>query len=84
MKTHQDQYPIRLMSRVLDVSHSGYYAWLWRRPSQRQQAQARHNVVVKAAHIQTRETYGHHGYTKNSQSKVTTSALGKYAAPANA
>jgi hypothetical protein len=32
MKAHQWQYSIRLMSDVLKVSRSGYYAWLNRQP----------------------------------------------------
>jgi len=27
-KNHRHQYHVRLMCRVLEVTHSGYYAWL--------------------------------------------------------
>ncbi len=40
-------WPVRVMCRVLDVSHSGFYGWLIRSPSQRQ----RQNQLLKA-HIQ--------------------------------
>jgi transposase InsO family protein len=51
-------YPIALLCRVFDVSRSGFYAWLARKPSQRQQADERLKVAIKAAHRQSRETYG--------------------------
>jgi putative transposase len=28
IKTHRHQYDVRQMCRVLEVTHSGYYAWL--------------------------------------------------------
>lgn len=51
-------YPIALLCRVFDVSRSGFYAWLARKPSPRQQADERLKVAIKAAHRQSRETYG--------------------------
>ena len=51
-------YPVPLLSRVLDVSASGYYAWLERPLSQRAQENARLEVEIKAAHTRTRETCG--------------------------
>jgi transposase InsO family protein len=51
-------YPIALLCRVFDVSRSGFYAWLARKPSPRQQADERLKVAIKAVHRQSRETYG--------------------------
>lgn len=37
-------WPVRVMCRVLEVSHSGFYSWRLRKPSQRE----RHNQILKA------------------------------------
>lgn len=43
-------WPVRVMCRVLEVSHSGFYGWRLRKPSQRE----RHNQILKA---QIRDSY---------------------------
>ena len=58
MKTLRKQYPVTVMSRVFDVSKSGYYTRLKRPPSPRTQANARLEVAIKAAHVRTRQSYG--------------------------
>ena len=58
MKEMRFKYPIPLMCHALDVSRSGYYAWLNRKPSKRSQEEERIAVEIKAAHKRTRETYG--------------------------
>jgi putative transposase len=55
---YQLQYPIAVMSHVLAVSSSGYYAWLNRKQSVRAQRDAMLELHVKAAHEATRYTYG--------------------------
>jgi putative transposase len=54
----RQHYPIALMSRVFEVSGSGYYAWRDRPLSPRAQENARLEVEIKAAHRRTRETCG--------------------------
>lgn len=51
-------YPLGLLCRVFDVSRSGFYAAHDRPPSQRAQDDERLKIAIKAAHVQTRETYG--------------------------
>ena len=58
MKTLRLSYPTPVLCRVLDVSRSGYYAWLGRPPSKRAQEEGRLEVEIKAAHKRTRETCG--------------------------
>ena len=58
MQEMRRQYPVSLMSRVLEVSASGYYAWLERSPSDRTQKNARLEVEIKAAPTRTRQTCG--------------------------
>lgn len=52
------QYPVRLLCRVLEVSQSGFHAWLTREPSARSLARERLKVAAQAAHQRTRRTYG--------------------------
>jgi transposase InsO family protein len=52
------EYPVEFLCRVFDVSRSGFYAAFDRQPSQRTQDDERLKVAIKAAHVQTRETYG--------------------------
>ena len=58
MKAMRLQYPVPIMSRVLDVSASGYYAWLERPPSKRFQEEGRLEIEIRAAHKRTRQTCG--------------------------
>jgi transposase InsO family protein len=52
------KYPVPLMSRMLGVSSSGYYAWHDRPLSRRAQEDLRLEVEIKAAHKRTRQSYG--------------------------
>lgn len=58
MKEMRLRYPIPLLSRMLEVSPSGYYAWLERPVSRWAREEARLEVEIKAAHKRTRQTYG--------------------------
>ena len=58
MRTLRTRCSVILMSRVFEVSTSGYYVWLKRVPSQRSQDDARLVVAIKAADQRTRQTYG--------------------------
>ncbi len=49
---------MRVLCRALEVSSSGYYAWLRRGPSARARARERLKLAIRAAHARTRETYG--------------------------
>jgi len=58
MKAVRFRHGIAIMSGLLQVSKSGYYKWLNRKPSKRAQEEGRLEVEIKAAHKRTRETYG--------------------------
>jgi putative transposase len=51
-------YPIATMCRVLDVSTSGYYAWLKRAPSERARRDAALKEQIRSIHARSRKTYG--------------------------
>jgi len=57
MKEWRLHFPVKIMSRLLKVSRSGFYAWFERPPSQRAQEDERLKVAIKAAHKTTRESY---------------------------
>ena len=54
----RSDYPLAALCRVLNVSTSGYHAWLTRPPSKLTQARERLKVAAQAAHLRTRQTYG--------------------------
>jgi putative transposase len=58
MKILRLKYSLPLLSRVLEVSRSGYYSWLNRQPSPWAKEEARLEVEIKAAHTRTRGTFG--------------------------
>jgi len=51
------KYPVPLISRMLDIAASGYYAWLDRPLSKRAREEKRLEVEIKAADNRTRQTY---------------------------
>jgi transposase InsO family protein len=52
------EYPVTLMSRILQVSKSGFYAWRKRAESARARSDRALVVDIKAAHKGSRGTYG--------------------------
>ena len=58
MKAHQAGYPVATMCRVLEVSTSGYYAWLSRPPSRRSREDAILTQRICWIHFRSRGTYG--------------------------
>ena len=58
MKEHRQQFAIELMSEVLHVSKSGYYAWLKRPASARRRRREHLADKVTEAHRKSRCTYG--------------------------
>jgi putative transposase len=51
-------FTVVLLCRVLDVTTSGYYAWIRRPFSIRQREEERLELEIRAAHKRTRQTYG--------------------------
>ena len=51
-------YPVTLMSRILKVSRSGFYAWHKRAESARARSDRALVIDIKAAHCASRDAYG--------------------------
>jgi len=58
MKENRAVYPVRIMSRVLGVSPSGFYAWLQRPPSKRAETDALLAQDIRSIHSASHGTYG--------------------------
>jgi len=52
------KYPVPLMSRMMSVSASGYYAWRDRPLSRHDQEELRLEIEIRAANRRTKQTYG--------------------------
>jgi putative transposase len=58
MKSLRLIYTIPFLCRVLEISRSGYYAWVRRPASKRTQREGRLEAQIRAAHERTRKTCG--------------------------
>ena len=54
----EGQFSTSALCRVMNVSRSGYYAWLKRPPSQREQANRKLTEQIKTVFQESRQTYG--------------------------
>jgi putative transposase len=55
---HGERYPIALLCEILDVSKSGYYDSIERKPSPRAERRARIHAAVREVHAQSQAIYG--------------------------
>lgn len=55
---HQHEYPITRMCEVLEVSVSGYYAWLQRPISTHQREDAKLAAEIQTLFLENRQVYG--------------------------
>jgi putative transposase len=58
IRQHRDSFPVAVMCRVLEVSTSGYYAWIDRPPSPRAQRHRQIQAAVQQAHAESHGVYG--------------------------
>lgn len=58
IKAERANYPVALMCRCLEVSCSGFYAWLKRPPSERARRDRALADKIRSAHSKSRMTYG--------------------------
>lgn len=58
MQQHRQEWPVRVLARVLEVSSAGYYAWCRRAPSARLHRRRQLRTAIQEAHRTSRRTYG--------------------------
>jgi putative transposase len=58
IREHRDSFPVAVQCQVLEVSASGYYAWLDREPSPRALRHERIQAAVRQVHAQSYGIYG--------------------------
>jgi putative transposase len=58
MKSQEQRHSVATMSRVLEVTRSGFYAWVGRRLSRRAFEDTELGRRIKTIHEQSRGTYG--------------------------
>jgi putative transposase len=58
IREHRDSFPVIVACHVLEVSTSGYYAWLDREPSPRARRTARIREAVREVHAESHGVYG--------------------------
>lgn len=58
IKNHENEFPIRLMCRMLSVSHGGYYTWRQRTPSPRARSRAELDEKVEKAFLKQKRREG--------------------------
>jgi putative transposase len=58
IQNHREAFPVTWLCQVLEVSTSGFYAWLRRPESPRCRANRRLLVEIQAVHRRSRQTYG--------------------------
>ena len=58
IKAHRDQFPVSLICKMLNVSRSGYYAWLNSPESSRAREDKRLLSEIKRVYLDNRKVYG--------------------------
>ena len=58
IEERHDEWPVTVLCRVLEVSRSGYYAWLSRKPSAAEVRREELTAEVKEIHAQVKGRYG--------------------------
>src|SRR6478672_5821540 len=58
IELHQEQYAVKTMCRLLNVTRSGYYAWLKEPISSRAQEDARLLRLIRASFVASHGIYG--------------------------
>jgi putative transposase len=71
INAYRKEFRVAKMCEVLDVSKSGYYAWLKRPISEQKQRRDRLTKQIKKVHIESRKNYGSPKITKTLHNQGT-------------
>jgi putative transposase len=77
IEAHQEDNPVQWLCEFLQVSRSGYYAYLKHQPSQREQDNDELVKVIKDIHQQSRQRYGSPRIHKTLQAQGKEPSLGR-------
>jgi putative transposase len=58
IRSHQEDWPVRVLCDALEVSPAGYYAWLVRPPSFQEQRREALLVLIQGIHAEAKGRYG--------------------------
>ena len=68
IKQNKNDFPVKMMCKILRVSSSGYYDWLSRKPSKRSQEKTRITAEIKRIYIDEKSRAGSIRITKQLKS----------------
>jgi len=69
IREHRDSFPVAVLCDALEVSSSGYYAWLDRPPSPRAQRHDQIQAAVQQLHAESHGIYGSHKIARELQER---------------
>jgi putative transposase len=69
IREHRDSFPVAVLCDALEVSASGYYAWLDRPPSPRAQRHDQIQAAVQRVHTESHGIYGSHKIARELQER---------------
>ncbi len=58
VREHRGRWPMEVLSEVLKVSRSGFYAWLRRPPSRSTERRLELTALIRQVHEEGRRSYG--------------------------
>ena len=77
IREHRDSFPVAVLCEALEVSASGYYAWLDRPPSPRAQRHDQIQAAVQQLHVESHGIYGSHKIARELEERPELESAGR-------